>query len=304
MMPLLSVGIPAYNRPEELERAVRSALAQDLDDIEVVVSDDASPDPEVARVGERLAAEDPRVRFTRRPRNLGHVGNYRWVLDAARGEYFMWLSDDDLLDPGYASACLRTLRATPSLALVCGLARYYRDGGEAVDERPLDLTDRRPAVRVVRYFWRVNMNGALFGVARRADLLATPFPEVVGGDWLLVAGMAARGGIRTVPHVRLHRSITGLGADAERLARSFGLQGLLARHHHIHVALTVVRAVGWGDPAFAAMAAPARLAAGLAGGVAILARFPAVYLLRAAGFGRLEEWLIARARARDADAAS
>ena len=299
MTPRLSVGIPAYDRPAELERAARSALAQDVGDLEVIVSDDASPDPEVARVGERLAREDPRVRFTRQPRNLGHAGNYRWVLEAARGEHFMWLSDDDWLDPAYARRCLEALDAGPGLVLVAGLARYYRDGEHVVDERPIDLTSARPAERVVRYFWRVNMNGPLFGVARREDLLETPFREVVGGDWLLVAAMAARGGVRTLPDVHLHRSMSGLGADGQQLARSFGLEGLRARQHHFLVAREVARAVGWRDPAYAAIAPPARLAAALLSAVAVVVRFPGFALLRAAGLGGLERRAIRWVRARD-----
>ena len=299
MTPLLSVGIPAYDRPAELERAVRSALAQDVGDLEVVVSDDASPDPEVARTGERLAREDPRVRFTRRPRNLGHAGNYRWVVQAARGEFFMWLSDDDWLDPAYARRCLEALRDRPGRVLVAGLARYHRDGAHVVDERPIDLTSARPAVRVVRYFWRVNMNGPLFGVARREDLLATPFREAVGGDWLLVAAMAARGEVRTLPDVHVHRSLSGLGGDQVRLARSFGLRGFRARHHHLLVAWTVARDVGWRDPAYAHVARPARLAAGALSGVAVVLRFPGLALLRAAGLGGLERRAIAWVRARD-----
>jgi glycosyltransferase involved in cell wall biosynthesis len=294
MAPLLSVGVPAFNRPEGLERAVRSALAQTLPDLEIVVSDDASADPRVAQVGEALAAGDRRVRFIRQPRNLGHAANYRHVLEAAEGAYFMWLSDDDWLDPGYAERCLAQLRADPRRRLVCGQARYYAAGGEAVDERPLDLRQRHPGARVVAYYAQVNMNGALFGVCRRADLLEIPFREEVGGDWLLVAALAARGEVHTLRDVRVHRSMEGLGADPERLARSFGIGGVRARWHHVVVAGNVWRdlaASGPGGP-------PARVVTATLAALAVLIRYPAVQLLRAAGLGPLEERAVAWARQR------
>ena len=56
-----------------------------------------------------LATTDPRVRVLRQNRNLGHAGNYQVVLEAAEGEYFMWLADDDWLDPGYVARCLAVL---------------------------------------------------------------------------------------------------------------------------------------------------------------------------------------------------
>jgi hypothetical protein len=299
MTPRLSVGIPAYDRPDELDRAIRSVLAQDLVDVEVIVSDDASPDPGVARTGERLAHEDARVRFTRQPVNLGHARNYRWVLEQARAPYFMWLSDDDWLDPEYARRCIEELRHDDRLALVCGLARYHRDGEHLITERPVELTGGRPAARVLRYFLRVNMNGPLFGVARREDLLVTPFRDVLGGDWLLVAGMAARGGVRTLPDVHIHRSMTGLGADGERLARSFGVEGLLARQHHLRVAATVAADVGWRDPAFARLPARARGLTGVASALAIVVRYPGVHLLRALGLQALEQRAVALVRSRE-----
>jgi len=297
--PLLSVGIPAYDRPATLERAVRSVLAQQLRDLEVVVSDDASPDPAVAQTGERLAREDARVRFMRQPTNLGHAANYVWVLQSARGEFFMWLSDDDWLDPGYARRCVEQLRADPSARLVCGLARYYRDGAPVVDERPIDLRSRRPGWRVVRYFGRVNMNGPLFGVARREDLLAAAFRDVVGGDWLLVSAIAAQGQVRTLADVHIHRSMSGLGSEAERLSRSFGLRGFLARHHHLVVAANLWREIAWRDSAYDVLPRLARLTTATLSAAAVLLRFPGVDMLRRAGLGGLEQRAIAWVRARD-----
>ena len=73
----------------------------------------------------------------------------------------------------------------------------------------------------------MNVNGALFGVARREDFARLGFPDEVGGDWLLVAALAARGRVRTLRDVHIHRSIDGLSSDQRALARSFELRGLL-----------------------------------------------------------------------------
>ncbi len=279
---LVTIGIPAYNRPDELECAARSALSQDHGELEVLVSDDASTAPAVAEVGEALAAEDPRLRYVRQPRNLGHAGNYQWLLDHANGEHFMWLADDDWIDPGYVSACLAGLAADPATVLVCGQARYYRGGTHVLDERPITLVSRRPGVRVTGYFARVSLNGPLFGVADRDVLREIGFPPVVGGDWLLVAGLAARGAVRTLSDIHIHRSLTGLGANPRRLAESFGMRGVTARQHHLVFAARIWRSLARGAPPFDRIERRARLnVASIAAG-SVVARFTLPALVRGA----------------------
>jgi Glycosyl transferase family 2 len=280
--PLVTIGIPAYDRAVGLERALRSALDQDHTALEVLVSDDASPDPGVAVAALSMAERDPRVRFVRQPRNLGHAGNYQWVLEQARGDYFMWLSDDDWLDPGYVSRCLAALRADPTLRLAGGLACYYRDGAPVGPERALSLGSRRPAARVLRYFNRVNMNGSLFSLGRHTDMLAVGFPHRPGGDWLLVAALAGRGRVRCLTDVHIHRSATGLGSDPDRLARSFGLRGAAVRHHHLFVAARVGREIRSGREILPDAAPLPRLLVAAGSAASILVRFTIADLVRSA----------------------
>jgi hypothetical protein len=300
---LVTIGIPAYNRPGGLERTLRSVLAQDHPEIEVLVSDDASPDAAVQEVALRFASADPRVRVVRQAQNLGHAGNYQFVLEAASGEYFMWLADDDWIDPQYVGHCLAVLRADPTAVLVCGLASYYRDGVHVLDERPIELDCERPAARVIRYFARVSLNGPLFGVARRGDLLAIGFPQVVAGDWLLIAALAARGHVRTLRDVRIHRSLSGLGSDATQLARSFGMHGPAARQHHVVVAGRAWGDISFRDAAFSGIGRLKRVGVGTAAAVLILLRFTLADLVRAALGARvaasLERRISGSLRARD-----
>jgi hypothetical protein len=271
--PLVTIGIPTYNRARELERAARSALDQDYPRLEVVVSDNASPDDTPATLA-RLAA-DPRLRFERQERNLGHAPNFAHVFAMARGELFMWLSDDDWLDPGYVSACVARLAADPALVLVWGRAQYFRDGGFAIQERRIDLRSRSAARRVLAYFWMVDINGPMYGVMRRDQLARVPFRELLGGDWLLVGAMAAAGGVETVEEAHINRSMAGMSSDAEGLATGeFALRGFRARNPHVWIAWTVAREITRGAHGFDAIG-PAPTRALVAGGAAagVLARF-------------------------------
>jgi glycosyltransferase involved in cell wall biosynthesis len=121
-MPRVTVVIPTFNRLAMLLEAVRSALAQGYGSMEVLVSDNASEDG--TREAMAAFAADPRFRYIRNPTNLGMVGNWRSaVFEHARGEFFVLLSDDDLLlDPGYLAKAMALVDRNPGLVMV------YADG--------------------------------------------------------------------------------------------------------------------------------------------------------------------------------
>ncbi|WP_178917291.1 glycosyltransferase family 2 protein [Natronomonas gomsonensis] len=89
--PLVSVIIPVYNRAGVLRRAIDSALAQTVEDIEVLVVDDGSTDDTAAVVGDY----DDRVRYLPHDRNRGRSAARNTGIDAATGEYVAFLDSDD-----------------------------------------------------------------------------------------------------------------------------------------------------------------------------------------------------------------
>lgn len=99
-LPLVSIAITSYNYGRYIERAIRSAMEQTYHNLEILISDNASTDDSAAIV-ERLAAEDPRIRFWVNPTNIGMHANFRLVRDACRGEYVALLSADDFIYPDH-----------------------------------------------------------------------------------------------------------------------------------------------------------------------------------------------------------
>ena len=96
--PRVSVIVPAYNAAGFLKRALHSALAQTMPDIELIVVDDASSDSTLA-VARDVAAHDPRVRVLHNERNRGMYATYNRAIDAARGEWIAALDADDVWLP-------------------------------------------------------------------------------------------------------------------------------------------------------------------------------------------------------------
>ena len=228
--PLITVGIPTYNRLGTLRRAVGSALAQDCGDVEVLIADNASSDGTegYCRV---IAEQEPAVRYIRHPVNHGPTANFNSVLRHARGDYFLFLSDDDWLHPSYASRCVAWLTAHPDHAMAGGHPRYVREDGATAKGLPINLPQAKPARRVHAYLRHVDDGAAIYGVLPRAvaDRLSD-IRNVVGNDWLFVAEVAALGRVVALPDVHLHRSLDGTSANYRRLAETLELpavQGLL-----------------------------------------------------------------------------
>jgi glycosyltransferase involved in cell wall biosynthesis len=216
-MPLVSVGLPTFNRAATLERAIASVLAQDYPDLELVISDNASTDGTAALCG-KFAQSDGRVRYFAQPENRGATANFVEVLRRARGELFMWLGDDDRLDPSYVRLCAAALRADPALSLVAGSAKYYRRGAFLRAGIPMELLYDRPAARILRYYASVGDNGTFYGVMPRALASRVAWRNCLGGDWLFIAAMAYLGKVKTLPQTALHREVGGASASRARLA--------------------------------------------------------------------------------------
>jgi glycosyltransferase involved in cell wall biosynthesis len=97
-LPLVSVGIPTYNRPEGLRRTLNCITAQTYPNLEIIVSDNFSENIEVAQVIEEFCEIDKRIISIRQIENIGPIDNFKFLLNKAIGKYFMWAADDDYFE--------------------------------------------------------------------------------------------------------------------------------------------------------------------------------------------------------------
>lgn len=97
MIPLISICIPSYNRPKELQRLLLSVDVSKVDSIEIIVCEDMSPGRLAIReVCERYKKESAyKLRYFENFSNLGYDANLRELISKAEGEYVMFMGDDD-----------------------------------------------------------------------------------------------------------------------------------------------------------------------------------------------------------------
>ena len=95
MESLVTVQIPTYNQKAFIKEALDSALAQTYENLQIIVSDDFSPEYNIFEYLEEYI-NHPKVLIHRNTHNLGRVGNYRNTLyNLVKGEWFVNLDGDD-----------------------------------------------------------------------------------------------------------------------------------------------------------------------------------------------------------------
>ena len=136
--PAISVIMANYNCAPYLSDAIRSVQNQQLHNIEIIVSDDASNDQSVDIVI-RLMAGDSRIRLLRSDQNRGPAAARNRAIDAAAGEWIAIMDSDDLMHP-------------ERLAMLKNAA--IRDGADLVaDDIREFFDDLRPARRLLQGKW-------------------------------------------------------------------------------------------------------------------------------------------------------
>ena len=92
--PLVSIIIPAYNAENYLAEAISSAKAQTYDNIEIIVVNDGSKDNTVD-VAKKFEKD---IRYFEKT-NGGVSSALNYGIGKMKGDYFAWLSHDDLIAP-------------------------------------------------------------------------------------------------------------------------------------------------------------------------------------------------------------
>lgn len=228
--PRLTIGVPVFNGERYLAETLDAVLAQDFGDYEVIVSDNASTD-RTAEIAAAYAARDPRIRHIRNAENIGAVANYNHLVDIARGSYFKWASDDDLIAPTYVSSCIAVLDRSRDAVLAYGKTRLIDEDGQVIgDHRDgLHLPSPHPWERLRDFAANRWLCNPCFGVIRTSVMRerTTLIGPGDSSDVTFLAQLALAGPVIEVPEYLFYRRVTtdsrGLGeTDAGQEAQWHG----------------------------------------------------------------------------------
>lgn len=177
--PLVSVGIPTYNRPEGLARTLKCITRQTYSNLEIIVSDNCSPNEDVKNVSHQFMENDSRIKYYHQEENSGPTSNFMFVFRQATGEYFMWASDDDEWDKEFVTTGIKTLLENPAFdAWFCSLDVIDRLG-RVILQYPTysrftsTLNKRKDVIRYLKTPGGIGKANIIYGIYKRDALVKT-----------------------------------------------------------------------------------------------------------------------------------
>lgn len=139
--PLVTIGILTHNRREFLEEAIESALAQETEaEFEVLVLDNGSQDETTSYLA---SIEDARVRSIRFESNEEKSAGRNAIIQNMKGEFVLWLDDDDVLLPQALASHHAVLKENPDADVIYG--QLYACDAELTVKGEMKYPQRNPS---------------------------------------------------------------------------------------------------------------------------------------------------------------
>lgn len=222
--PFISIGLPVHNGENVLERALDSLLAQDYDNFELIISDNASTDrtPEICL---EYAACDPRVRYERSDEFIWATGNFNRAFGFCRGEFFMFASHNQCWKPDFIRRCLEGFKASGRLVLVSTMCESVDPLHEEVlfVDRGFSTVGLSPAKRLICYKSEIHtgrhIGGMFYGIYKTdAIRRAMPMRQVIANDQLFLTQLCLEGEFLTIPETLMLKRAGGMSKSIRCIA--------------------------------------------------------------------------------------
>lgn len=220
-MPKVSVVIPVYRQAHYLAAAIASLLAQTLQDFEIIVVDDGSPDDVPGALAR--ASADPRIKLVRQE-NKGLAGARNSGFAAATGDFLSFLDADDTYEPQKLEKQVHLLESSPDLGWVyCDIITTSATGEPLAEQFRIAQQPRELAGDIFGSL----LQGGFFPphtvMVRRSVLEKEGgFDPVLGGHadyelWLRLAGAGHRAGFIPEPLVRYRTHGESMSKDGRHM---------------------------------------------------------------------------------------
>ena len=232
--PLVSIGIPTYNRPQRLRQTLASIICQTYSNLEIIVSDNCSSDDETQRVVQEFMKTDPRIQYFRQNENIGVFYNFKFVFEVSKGDYFTWVADDDARSNDYIENCLDVFsekEESSDLLLVNSYSQLVDPATHQVTKVDKGCTTLglKPRQRCFRYLSSIYTDQAgigdlIYGLIKREPLKKAMAmqPNILSWDHVFLSNLALQGEFYTIPRPLMSSDPGGISTvrDVHKMAKA------------------------------------------------------------------------------------
>jgi glycosyltransferase involved in cell wall biosynthesis len=167
--PLVTIGIPTFNRPTLLRRTLNSVANQDYSNLEVLVSDNGTEGTENEKILKLFENKIPNLIYHKSLKNMGGLANFEKLLRLGQGHFFMFLADDDEISPNYVSSLVKTLTNNPSCATASANWDLVLKSGVRKRVKNKSFPQKSKFLRVSSFIWHSD-DAFFYGLHRREVL--------------------------------------------------------------------------------------------------------------------------------------
>lgn len=125
--PSVSVVVASYNHSPFVQACLRSVLTQNVQELEILVTDDCSSDDTVQQI---TALNDPRIDLNTFPQNRGACAALNDAISRSRGRFIAVLNSDDQFLPGKLKKQIDFLNHNPGVGAVFGWPAFINEQGQ------------------------------------------------------------------------------------------------------------------------------------------------------------------------------
>lgn len=201
--------MPVYKVERYVAHSIQSVLDQSMEDWELILVDDASPDSSTEVIA---TFSDQRIRYIKHENNKGLAEARNTGILAARGDYIALLDSDDVASPDRLATQLRFLENHPGVGLVGSWAELIDEAGNKTGLRSNPYPDN--LLRPMLVFRNTFIASSL--MIRKSALPANLFRTMLAEDYDFTSHLAENWDVAVLPSYLIHYRINSQGLMGTR----------------------------------------------------------------------------------------
>jgi len=248
-VPKVSIGMPIYNAEYFLRKRLNSILSQSFTNFELIISDNASTDS-TASICKEYVEKDKRIRYFSQEKNMGITWNFNFVLQKAKGEYFMWAAADDTISHDFLEKNIKVLESKANVVASISKIKPYDPTSDRLQLNEIDYKFRGfikklrksfkqmeaysivgPYEKKVRFYLGKSTCKVIYSVYRseiiRKSIIHEPF---LGNDWAMILNVLRYGDLEVINETLMYEYEGGISATGSINASHeyyHGLRGII-----------------------------------------------------------------------------